>query len=368
MIALSRRKTRRSRIGVDIGAVGVRAVQLTVSEGATVVSVAAAYKRAAEGAGAGTDGVPDALLLKSCLEQVRFRGREVVAVLSPPDLEFHALQLPEKVLDSADVAESGAVNLEIERLVTTPGSTPETRYWRLPPPAGSNPNLMGVAAGREVIHKVLSACHGAGVCCRQVDAAAAGLVRFGAALRDWPGDHVWGLLDLGARQSRLVLCVDDTAVLVRTAGVGGDVLTARIGEALSLTSKAAEIHKRDHGIADGAPATVRGAQASVGSELAAMLLSALRGDLNDLAAEVKCSYEYVLRCYPGREAGDLLLVGGGARLRGISEFLANALGIGVQLASDGLNGSGCELVYRFGGDHPIEHFAVAIGAAMGDSA
>ena len=114
-----------------------------------MVSVAAAYKRAAEGAGAGTDGVPDALLLKSCLEQVRFRGREVVAVLSPPDLEFHALQLPEKVLDSADVAESGAVNLEIERLVTSPGSTPETRYWRLPPPAGSNPNLMGVAAGGE---------------------------------------------------------------------------------------------------------------------------------------------------------------------------------------------------------------------------
>ena len=111
-----------------------------------------------------------------------------------------------------------------------------------------------------------------------------------------------------------------------------------------------------------------GAGAVVGGWLDAMLIAGLRGGITDLAAEVKCSYEYVLRCYPWREAGDLLLVGGGARLRGISEFLANALGIGVQLASDGLNGSGCELVYRSGGDHPIEDVAVAIGAAMGDSA
>lgn len=368
MIALNRRQTRRSRIGVDVGAAGVRAVQLTVSEGTSVVSVAAACKRAAEGADAGADKNRDALLLKSCLGQVRFRGRDAVAVLSPPDLEFHALQLPEKVLDSAGVAESGAVNLEIERLVTTPGSASQTRYWRLPPPAGSSPNLMGVAAGRDVIHDVLSVCQGAGVCCRQIDAGAAGLVRFGAALRDWPRDHVWGLLDLGARQSRLVLCVDDTAVLVRTAGAGGDVLTARIGEALSLTSKAAEIHKRDHGIADIASETAHGAQANVRSELSAMLLSALRGDLNDLAAEVKRSYEYVLRCYPGREAGDLVLIGGGARLRGISEFLGNALGIGVRRASDALNESGCRLVYRSGRNHPVEEYAVAIGAAMGETA
>ena len=74
--------------------------------------------------------------------------------------------------------------------------------------------------------------------------------------------------------------------------------------------------------------------------MASLILGALRADLNDLASEVKRSYEYVLSCYPGRRAADLVLCGGGSLLHYFPEFLGNALGIPVRRASSYLQDSG----------------------------
>ncbi len=64
-----------------------------------------------------------------------------------------------------------------------------------------------------------------------------------------------------------------------------------------------------------------------------MILGILRDDLQRLCLEMERSYEYVLQCFPAHTPGDLIMVGGGALLKGLSGYLAGRLGIEVMPVS-----------------------------------
>ena len=100
------------------------------------------------------------------------------------------------------------------------------------------------------------------------------------------------------------------------------------------------------------------------TELGSILTGILRGDLHDIAGEVKRSYEYVLSCYPGRRAADLLLVGGGAATRNLPEYLTDALGIGVHRASAYLERDTCHWHLSLSSHDRLEDFALAIGLTV----
>ncbi|MEK7756077.1 MAG: hypothetical protein AAB385_02580, partial [Planctomycetota bacterium] len=106
----------RSRIGLDIGASGIRAVQLTrAADGFHyVVTNAACGDRPSE-PGAQATGQDPALALgvrippllprqiEDCLRRASARGKTVAAALSPPDVEFHTLELPAAALRAEEV-------------------------------------------------------------------------------------------------------------------------------------------------------------------------------------------------------------------------------------------------------------------------
>jgi Tfp pilus assembly PilM family ATPase len=315
-----------------------------------------------------------------------FRGREVVAALDPPLVEFHSLELPPTVFSEGNTEAAKIVRWELGRLTNESVEDVETRYWPLPTAAGpakdesaagsiaantgagrglSTPNAIGVAARSDIVNQRVSTCKDAHLICTCLDTGATALARFGAVLNAWKAEEVWGLLDVGYRESRLVLCVEDVPVLVRRAGTGGRDWTQRIADSLQLGFKAAEVHKCDHGIALTARGLRRGSQDPPDAELAAILLGALRGDLRDLAAEIKRSYEYVLSCYPRRRAADLILVGGGAALRRLPEYLNDLLGIPVHRSSEYLQRDSCRLQYASGKQSRLETMALAIGLAIG---
>lgn len=391
-------RRRSVRIGLDIGASGVRAVELTGKRDGYVVTNAACcdFSRTA-----GDENVNPRQLarqIEDCFRRMGIHGKSVVVALAPPDVEFHTLELPRATLraDEHDVAQ--VVRFEVERLMTQPQTDVETRHWRLPESSIPAPNAIGAGVSQVVIARTIEACAQAGLTCSALDTTATALSRFGVVLNSsphrsravgpvggHPTDRVWGILDVGDRQSRLVLCLGDTPVLVRTAGAGSRAWTQRIADALQLSYKAAEIHKCDHGIAvtgrtaapplKGGGAVCRQTRTSteegtrdVGtrSELASMILGALRADLNDLAAEVKRSYEYVLSCYPGNQAADLILCGGGSCLHNLTEFLGNALGITVCQASSYLQGDTCRLRFATEWKASLEGLAVAIGLAISE--
>jgi Tfp pilus assembly PilM family ATPase len=235
----------------------------------------------------------------------------------------------------------------------------ETAYWRLPGEArsaSSVPNVLGVAVSTARIMERLESARRLRLCCTLVDAAAAALGRLGARLHTASADQVWGILDLGDRQTRLILCIEDTPVLIRSVGTGGRVWTQRISESLQVGTKAAEVLKREHGLEE----------AVVGP----MLAGVLRKELQPIAVEIKRSYEYALSCYPQRRAGDLILVGGGAALPHLDRFLQGLLGIAVRRAGAYLGDPQCRLDWphalsAVGSE--LETCALAIGAVVPDA-
>lgn len=363
---------KRTPIGLDIGARGVRAVQLMRADDRYVVSTAAVHERPYTGSADVDQAERLTTHIQSCVREAPFRGRSAVAVLNPPAVEFHNLELPPAVLASRDARTAQVVRWEVGRLTSEPIDEIETGHWPLPPTKVSAPNAIGVAARRERVSQTFASCARAGLRCTGIDVGAAALARLGTILHAWNSEEVWGVLDIGYEEARLLLCVDDVPVLVRRAGPGGHAWTTRIADSLQVSVNSAEVHKREHGIALTSRGLRRGPQNPPAGEVASILLGALRGELKDLASEVKRSYEYVLGCYPSRHAADLMLVGGGATMRNLPEFLTSVLGIPVRLAGDYLADDACRLRYAVddacthkAGVVRVETLASAVGLAIG---
>jgi Tfp pilus assembly PilM family ATPase len=427
---------KRTPIGVDIGASGARIAQLMRSGNLTtpnavhyaVTSSAlselnrpgqagqvenltrgsaglqpAAHEPAESHGDAENTGDPDvrretdvraARCVRNCLRKAEFRGGGARAALNSPAVEFHALELPPEILEhrgpadkshSSDVA--SLVKWEVARLRNELAgsaqanplrglpSPAEARYWVLPPAQVSAPNVIAVTVRGDAVVLTLRTCADAGLQCTCVDAGALAAARFAGLLNNWNADQVWGVLDVGYSEARVVLCVDNVPVLVRRASSGGRGWTERIAESLQLSTTAAEVQKREHGIALTGRGVRRGSEMPPGHEkggmpkpkaracVASILHSVLRGELNDLASQIKRSYEYVLSCYPRHHATDLVLIGGGATMRNLPEFLSAALGIPVRQSSDYLGRPSCRLSYEAPGEHRLESIALAVGIA-----
>lgn len=366
MTALLRRTRRRSPIGLDVGSTGVRGAQL-VRTGDTFDVLRAAWSERPGGEDAGREGAntaADGEAVRACLRKTEFQGRSAVVGLNLPEADFHLLELPETILEGKANEASSAVHWEVVRLMDTASDAVEVRHWMLPTPSSAAPNALGVGAARACVDSTLESCAAAGLRCRGIDTAATALSRFGCLLGRRPANVVWGMLDLGYRHTRLLLCVGEVPVLVRNVGSGGGMWTQRIAESLQLSVRAAEVHKRQHGIARRARGRRVERTQAPERELGAMLLSALRGDLNEIASQVKRSYEYALSCYAKHTAGELILVGGGARMQRLGEFWSNVLGIPVRCASSYLEEAPCRLRYATGHGHPVELMAAAIGLAI----
>ena len=350
-------RSRTTPIGADLGSCAVRLVQATPNGDRFVVQNAAQSERTL--AASDTDPRATRRLLNDCHTKTRFHGRAVVAALSTPELAFHALELPRAALQAGD---DGLVRIEVERLSTRSQGDFETRHWVVPTTGSSGPNAIAVEAGHGAVNAAIESCADCKLDCIAVEAGAAALIRFASLARPSDPKTIRGVLDLGGRQSRLIVFADESPLLVRTTGTGGRAWTQRIVDALQITLKAAEVHKRSHGICR----TGSTRDDDDRSELPSMLLGALRLDLNELAGEVKRSFEYVLGCHPSCRAGDLMLVGGGARLRNLPAFLTQALGIEIAPASEYVAAPTSRIIWPESMHDPVEPFALAIGLAVGD--
>ena len=364
---LGLRSTVISPVGLDVGPRNVRAAQLLRSgHHWTVVRLNEWPTRAAEAGDHHSDGF--ARRVRRSMQQVEYQGRRLTAGLSVPEVQIYPLEVPGRS-DAADGQEfAQAVGWELQRVMTTTFDDAAVGYWRTPTGSASRTTAIGVVAARHQVNLVADLADGLGFDCERVDATACALARLGALLRRHPNADpraVWGVLDVGYRMQRLVVGVEECPVLVRTLGQGGQGWTQAVAASLGLSPEAAEIHKQDHGIAPAANHAAQGDGPTPYSHIAKMILSILHADLDAAVAEIERSYEYVMRCYPERPAAELLLVGGGAAMKGLDRHLAHELGIDVLRLDDVLGRPGTPMtVQNIDLHRPLGRFAGAIGLAI----
>jgi len=355
-------KHRWGPIGLDVGARGARAAQLVRDGDAYQIQRIAVVERSLTDEAESREAGEWSTWMRACVHGRGFRGRSVVTCAANDDCDYHFVDLPHAVLNRPPLEAEQAVRFEVSRLLSDPIEDLELRYWPLVSSRAPGPGALAVASRRSLVIDKVSRCHEAGLMCVGVDAHASALSRLGCVLAPVRSKSVWGVLDVGCEQSRLILCVDTVPSLVRVVGSGGRAWTRSIAESLQLSVKAAEIQKREHGIP---PVGSRGAAPDAAhDEIARMVFGAIRSELNEVAGEVKRSYEYVLGLHPEREPGALILVGGGASLRGLPEFLSDALGIAACRASAFIGQQSCRLRGDGGTGAKVEVAALALGLAI----
>lgn len=352
-----------SLIGLDFGETTLRAAQLRKTPGGFEIACLAQWERSAAVEQSSLHP-PAKEGLRKLFHNSSFRGRSVVAAMNPPQVEFHVLEVPQAAVQGGENADK-VIHWEIGLMTSLSADEIETRHWLLPPRPGNPLNAIGVSTRRDAITSMLELCQSGGLHCRHLETGATALHQFGRMLRHWADDEIWGILDLGSRQTRLLLSLGHTPLLIRHTGEGGASWTERIAEALQISQSAAEIQKKTHGIIVPLRQEARPSNdADSQDEVAAMLLSVLRSELNEMATEIKKSYEYVLATYPGRRVADLVLVGGGAGMPKLAEFLSGILGIQVRRCSAYTNNRDSRLQISQTIRPSLEEYATALGLAM----
>ncbi|MCH7701825.1 MAG: pilus assembly protein PilM [Planctomycetes bacterium] len=399
-------------IGLDFGATAVRAVQLRRVGPRYSVVAAVELGLRSERNGEQRKGSPQGLArrIQRALARQDFRGRQVVMGLSPPDVELHPLAIPIPPQAGAgiitDPTLAQAARIEVQRLAGFETEQVETDWWALPPGRGTDTTAMGVAARTDQVIELCEMCRVMGYECQSIDVSPCATARFGFALHPPADDQVWAVLDVGARSTRLAICIDDVPVLARAVGGGGQEWTQRIAETLEVTPESAEVFKCDHGMqlpgrvrphsstsptppaleAQGvqspaaatrggsglgelrdqtpsADSAETGTATQVLTEVACMIYSVLKPNLDILTREIERSYAYVLQSYPNRCAGPLLLLGAGAAMKNLDRFLSDRLGIRITDAEtfrseDRIN-------FSIAGTERLGSLACAIGLAIG---
>jgi type IV pilus assembly protein PilM len=140
------------------------------------------------------------------------------------------------------------------------------------------------------------------------------------------------VLDIGFESARLYLTYQNHLVYARGVSGGGREITSSMAEALKVEFAVAERYKRVYGIeqTDRGFRSVLGSLGQISEEaLPGMLYSIIRPTLDAMTEEIERSYRFALGKISASSPGPLWVVGGGARLKGLTEVLGNRLGIPV---------------------------------------
>ena len=334
------RPKKHSAIAVDLGAVSLRAVQLEQRGGRVVirhwVNQGTPADQQSE-ADENKDGTLSRLADARLVSRELFGGRDMVTTLGPPDIEVCSLQVPAKLLQQGHPHLSQAVRHEVARHVDFDVKAAEVGAWALPAGHADGPNVLVAVAQRSLIDPLLEWVAAQGCYCSRIDVAPLAVLRGCARMSESVGaDQLWAVLDIGFRASRLYVGLGEIPVYVRYLPDGGDSMTRRVAAELDVEPAVAERYKRHYGVcgeAEGYRPLLRATGPADEKRMASILHGVLAPILRRMASEIEKSFRYAIDLYPRAPVSGLMLVGGGANLKGLGQVLGDKLGITVRCPS-----------------------------------
>jgi Tfp pilus assembly PilM family ATPase len=321
------RKQPRTPIGLDLGARRVKAIQLAPSAVAASgwrVAAAACVSRAAPG----TPFTPDEIArLADTLDRLGFTGTRV-ALAAPSDKLISAmLELPK----NGQIPLEQIARVELARTNKIPPESFEMGCWELPVPAraGKAAHVMAVGYPHAEAAALLDVVESAGLDAVAMDSRSCALARAcGASVAPLPA--ITALLDLGWSSASLVLVYSGMVVYVRTlaeAGIGRvcDGMEKRLRMERELVDYLlGEVGLRE---ATGTTASDTRGEDAERLTLPGDARALLTNYADALVREMLVSFSYVARQYTDGSVTRLLLMGAGAAVPGIGEYLAKELGL-----------------------------------------
>ncbi len=327
-------------LGLDLGSHTIKAVELHQSLRGLEPAQMQLHPRAEIDVPAGDGQQQFAAGLARFVELHDLSTEHVVTALPSDRVSTRRLEFPFR--DKRKL--TPAVPFELEGLI--PFDIDDVFIdWMLASGDRQSAVVAATVAQRQDVAETLGILDEAGCAPRVLEAEGLCLANL-AAIFDLSGTRL--VVDLGHRKTTACLMIDEHAVAARSIPIGGLALTRAISKDLGLSLDEAEQLKCEQGLFDG------GFESRSAGALA---------HLDRIARELLRTaeaFEDLLGGPAAEQLDQITLVGGGARLHRVDEYLADRLGIRVQRIALPAESEGAALVA--GGDPLV--FAPAIALAL----
>lgn len=316
----------KSIVGVDIGTASLRAVEIANPTSARPTLVRYGEVPLPEGSvsrGEVIEALTVAQSMKSLWSQVGFKSKQVV--LGMGNQRVLARDLTVAKASRARIHE--ALPFQVQDMLPIPVADALLDFYPVSEGVGEHgPVINGllIAAVKDAVLGNVRASKLAGLTAVGVD-----LIPFAVSRLLINRQHTSGtvaLIDIGAVTTSVVLVSNGVPQFVRLIPSGGDDVTSDLASRLEIPRDLAEGAKRTLGLV-----------ASSGSKEDATASAVIFETTNELLGSLRNTVSYYANTRPTETVSHIVLSGGGARLQGLPEALAEVTRIRV-IAADPLYG------------------------------
>lgn len=312
----------RTAIGLDIGTSGVRAAELSFGKSGVTLEK---FGQVAVPEGAVRDGeVVDAATVSAAIRQLwshtGFTHKNVIVGVANQRVVVRTVDLP--WMPAAELRAS--LPLQVQDFLPMPVDAAVLDFHPLEDLTDGNGSRMLrgllVAAAREMVMANVTAVESAGLKVTMVDLTSFAVLRSmgRAGVVD---SETEALVDIGARVTNIVVHSGGVPRFVRILLMGGQDVTDAVADKLGVPQTQAESLKQDLAAGGLDHEGVLSAGRAVESTAAAFV------------DEVRGSLDYFAASNPGGPIQRLVVSGGGSRLRGLTDRLAAATRLPVEMGN-----------------------------------
>ena len=316
-------------VGVDLGPESVQVAHL-VRSGKRIVRLDAAERRlrASDARSAGQRFAHQAGL-RDVVQKLGLRGKPAAATLQGGEIHVRRISLP--LLRKSEILP--ALALECRKHVPFPIEDAEIRYEVLKR-AANGLQLLVAVAHRRAIEETRDAMEAAGLRPVALTVRPVGLRALLRSVARTQSDAVVAFLELGERQSQIIVLRGDEIRFTREFEIGGATLTEALRSivvpgqgTIELTEQEAEQLKRTSGIPYGEEES--GAAGRIPLSAVSVML---RPVLERLVRELLNSFDYCNEQFLGEAVTRVVVHGEGSQVRNLPAYLSGILELPVEQA------------------------------------
>lgn len=316
----SLRARRLSPIGVDVGSAWIKAAQVSQTRRGWRLHAGAAFPRLEPGV---EPGAPEFARLAEVLDRAGFEGQEVVIGAPRAILHTAVLDLPPRT-SGAPIEQ--ICQAEVVRMFRLPADAFEMFAWEMPSasPRIKSTQMLASAVECDEAEALVGACEGAGLQVVAIDLGSEATSRACRSLCQ-EGPDLTVLLDLGSAGVEMFVYREGDCVYQRwLEGIGTGAIVATLVTRLRIPSPGAELLVRRLGLYQATDVEADPVLASGAAQI-------MREHTEGLIGAVLSSASYALDRFPGEVVGRLKLVGAGAGMAGLAEYLGDVAGMEVEV-------------------------------------
>jgi|GEM_PF-1000161 len=334
--SISKKSKGKRLIGLDIGNYSVKALGVHVNGTGQKIECLAMSEADREARQNGRN--PEVLteLIKGCLAEGRIMDKDVVIMVSGSQVFIRRITMPPMPEEELDAV----IPFEVQKYVSIPIDKMAMDYMIVGKKEEDGVNKLDVilvAAPKELVEQELSIARAAGL--KPVAVSVAPLVQWKTlTLRNSEErEKVSAMVDIGYERTVISFFNKGVLEFTRSINLGGnDVTKSLISAPISEGGKElrtllyddADALKREHGFPS--PKEVGTTKDGISFANLSMLM---RPVLEKLLSEIKASFDFYTTEFHVSHVEKVIISGGGSELKGLREFLANALGIEVESAN-----------------------------------